>query len=85
MVTKPSPHPNTPEKWFNYLQTFKTRIRRRILRHLICGCIVCQLPFKGSPDYNGLSLRVATPVVRKDGYDVIKNKYVTLTAQYINL
>ena len=32
----------------------KTLIRRRVLRRLIWVCTVCQLPFYGSPDYNGL-------------------------------
>ena len=32
----------------------ETLIRCRILRHLIWVCTVCQLPFYGSPDYNGL-------------------------------
>ena len=42
------------EKWLNYLQTVETLIRCRVLRHLIWGCTVCQLPFYRSPDYNGL-------------------------------
>ena len=42
------------EKWLNYLQTVETLIRRRILRRLIWVCTVCQLPFYGSPNYNGL-------------------------------
>ena len=42
------------EKWLNYLQTVETLIRRHVLRHLIWVCTVCQLPFYGSPDYNGL-------------------------------
>ena len=42
------------EKWLNYLQTGETLIRSRILRRLIWVCTVCQLPFYGSPDYNGL-------------------------------
>ena len=42
------------EKWLNDLQTVETLIRRRILRRLIRVCTVCQLPFYGSPDYNGL-------------------------------
>ena len=42
------------EKWLNYLQTVETLIRRRVLRRLIWVCTVCQLPFYGSPDYNGL-------------------------------
>ena len=42
------------EKWLNYLQTLETLIRRRILRHLIWVCIVCQLPFYESPNYNEL-------------------------------
>ena len=33
------------EKWLNYLQTVETLIRR---------CTVCQIPFYGSPCYNGL-------------------------------
>ena len=33
----------------------ETLIRRRVLRRLILVCTVCQLPFYGSPDYNGLS------------------------------
>ena len=33
----------------------ETLIRRRILRHLIWVYTVCQLPFYGSPDYNGLT------------------------------
>ena len=41
------------EKWLNYLQTVETLIRRHILRRLIWVCTVCQLPFYGSPDYNG--------------------------------
>ena len=43
-------------KWLNYmyLQTVETLIRRRILQHLIWVCTVCQVPFYGSPDYNGL-------------------------------
>ena len=32
----------------------ETLIRRRVLRRLIWVCTVCQLPFYGSPDYNGL-------------------------------
>ena len=32
----------------------ETLIRCHILRHLIWVCTVCQLPFYGSPDYNGL-------------------------------
>ena len=42
------------EKWLNYLQTVETLIRRRILRHLIWVCTVCQVPFYGYPDHNGL-------------------------------
>ena len=42
------------EKWLNYLQTVETLIRCRILRHLIWVCIVCQVPFYESPDYNEL-------------------------------
>ena len=42
------------EKWLNYMQAVETLIRRRILRSLIWVCTVCQLPFYGSPDYNGL-------------------------------
>ena len=41
------------EKWLNYLQTVETLIRRHV-RHLIWVCTVCQLPFYGPPDYNGL-------------------------------
>ena len=44
------------EKWLNYLQTVETLIRRRILRRLIWVCTVWQLPFYGSPDYNGLKV-----------------------------
>ena len=33
------------EKWLNYLQTVETMISRRIPRHLIWVCTVCQLPF----------------------------------------
>ena len=44
------------EKWLNYLQTVETMIRRRVLRRLIWVCTVCQSPFKGSPDYNGLNI-----------------------------
>ena len=29
-------------------------IKRRILKRRIWVCTVCQLPFQGSPDYNGL-------------------------------
>ena len=43
------------EKWLNYLQTVETLIRHRILRHLIWVCTVCQLPFYGSLNYNGLN------------------------------
>ena len=43
------------EKWLNYLQTVETLIRCRVLRRLIWVCTVCQLPFYGSPNYNGLS------------------------------
>ena len=43
------------EKWLNYLQTVETLIRCHILWHLIWVCTVCQLPFYGSPDYNGLT------------------------------
>ena len=32
----------------------ETLIRRCILRRLIWVCTVCQLPFLGFPDYNGL-------------------------------
>ena len=39
----------------NYLQTAETLIRRHVLRHLIWVCTVCQVPFYGSPDYNGLN------------------------------
>ena len=42
------------EKWLNQLQTVETLIRRRVLRRLIWVCTVCQLPFQGSPVYNGL-------------------------------
>ena len=38
------------------LQTVETLIRRRVLRRLIWVCTVCQLPFYGSPDYNGLNV-----------------------------
>ena len=31
----------------------ETQIRRRVPRRLIWVCTVCQLPFYGSPDYNG--------------------------------
>ena len=41
------------KKWLNYLQTVETLIRFCILRRLIWVCTVCQLPFYGSPDYNG--------------------------------
>ena len=51
------------EKWLNYLQTVETLIKRRILWHLIWVCTVCQLPFYGSPDYNGLGICV---VIRLD-------------------
>ena len=44
------------EKWLNYLQTVETLIRRRVLRCLIWICTVCQLPFYGYPDYNGLMI-----------------------------
>ena len=44
------------KKLLNYLQTLETLIRCRILRHLIWVCTVCQLPFCGSPDYNGLRI-----------------------------
>ena len=37
-----------------HMQAVETLIRRRILRSLIWVCTVCQLPFYGSPDYNGL-------------------------------
>ena len=37
----------------NDLQTEQTQIRCRRMRHLIWVCTVCQLPFYGSPDYNG--------------------------------
>ena len=43
------------EKWLNYLQTVETLIRRHVLWHLIWVCTVCQLPFYGYPDYNGLN------------------------------
>ena len=43
------------EKWLNYLQTVETLIRHHILLCLIWVCTVCQVPFYGSPDYNGLS------------------------------
>ena len=33
----------------------ETMIRRCVLRRLIWVCTVCQLPFYGSPDYNGLN------------------------------
>ena len=36
----------------------ETLIRRRMLRRLIWVCIVCQIPFKGSPDYNELSIHI---------------------------
>ena len=36
------------------MQTVATLIRRRVLRRLIWVCTVCQLPFYGSSDYNGL-------------------------------
>ena len=44
-------------KWLNYmyLQTVETLIRCHILWHLIWVCTVCQLPFWGSVDYNGLN------------------------------
>ena len=42
------------EKWLIYLRTLETLIRHCILRHLIWVCTVCQLPFYGSPNYNGL-------------------------------
>ena len=38
------------EKWPNYLQTVETLIGRRILRRLICVCMVCQVSFWGFPD-----------------------------------
>ena len=44
------------EKWLNYLQTVETLFRCLVLQHLIWVCTVCQLPFYGSPDYNGLNL-----------------------------
>ena len=44
------------KKWLHYLQTVKTLIRCRVLRRLIWVCTVCQLPFYGSPDYNGLKI-----------------------------
>ena len=34
----------------------ETLVRRRILRRLIWVCTVCQLPFQGFQDYNGLTL-----------------------------
>ena len=45
------------EKWLNYLQTVETVIRCCILQHLIWVCTVCQSPFYGSPDYNGLNIQ----------------------------
>ena len=42
------------EKWLNCLQTVEILIRRRLLWRLIWVCTVCQLPFYGSPNYNGL-------------------------------
>ena len=44
------------EKWLNYLQTVETLIRGCVLQHLIWVCTVCQLPFYGSPNYNGLRI-----------------------------
>ena len=38
-----------------WTQTVETLIRRRVLRRLIWVCTVRQLPFYGSPDYNGLT------------------------------
>ena len=38
----------------NSLQTDETLIRCCILLHLIWVCTVCQLPFYGFPDNNGL-------------------------------
>ena len=49
------------KKWLNYLQTVETLIRHRILRRLIW---VCQLPFCGSPDYNGLIWWTETALIR---------------------
>ena len=52
------------EKWLNYLQTVETLIRCHVLWCLIWVCTVCQLPFYGSPDYNGLIKHLVISTVK---------------------
>ena len=56
------------EKRLNYLQTVETLIRRHNLWRLIWVCTVCQLPFYGSPDYNGSILK---PLYKMGHYKMV--------------
>ena len=58
------------EKWPNCLQTVETLIRCCILQCLIWVCTVCQLPFLGFPDKNGLNYNVVLLFFR---YTVFNN------------
>ena len=54
------------ENRLTYLQTVETLIRRCVLRRLIWVCTICQLPFYGSSDYNGLKCSSAQSFARTD-------------------
>ena len=58
------------------MQTVETLIRRRILWRLIWVCTVCQLPFYGSPDYNGLKQNGKVSVKERPYYPGVPSKYV---------
>ena len=75
------------------MQTVETLIGRRILRRLIWVCTVCQLPFYGSPDYNGLneggitllSDKVATILLRRtEHFDRALNHQTSINGDDIN-
>ena len=70
------------EKWLNYLQTGETLIRRRILRRLIWVCTVCQLPFYGSPDYNGLKRWLSDRFISSPQFKPGHNVYI-ITKTYL--
>ena len=63
-------------RMLNYLQTVETLIRRRVPRRLIWVCTVCQSPFYGSPDYNGLNIQ--TPLSFNHTLPKIEQVYSTI-------
>ena len=61
-------------RMLNYLQTVETLIRCRVLRRLIRVWTVCQSPFYGSPNYNGLNIQ--TPFNPLTIFCLILNKSI---------